>query len=228
MISFCACRSTAPKDEDVAYTNSENRLSGDKNIQQQQEEKNKDDATHQSDNVEKKVEIKNETTITTITDETEKYIALENIDEQKTKEDNPTAKVFELNGEKINLTFKEKIHANKTWYQYDYTDEKGIIYMFYENEGFVGISNLNQDFTNSKVISESEALEIAKNYATTLFADEFDKYTLLESNFNSSLKTYIFKFTKLTTISFFINFNWMNIEITLTHIINSIINNARH
>ncbi len=200
MLSLCACRSIPQNSEDVGAIDSETRSPGIEGSWQV-DEKNSAQITEKineptKDNNFEKENSNASNLETIITDETEKYIALEKDGEPITTDEDPTTKVFELNKEKIVLTFKDKSYANNTWYQYNYTDEAGIEYMFYEDEGFVGIANLNRDYDNSIVISEDEALEIAKKCASELFPNEFDKYTLLESNFNSSLKTYTFLYYK--------------------------------
>lgn len=138
----------------------------------------------------------------TLTDESEKYSKIIKGDtpEESTKEQLPATKEFEIDGKKINLTFKEKTYVTKlASYRYEYVDSEDILYYFHENDGFIGINNLNDPNKKySTSITEQEALEIAKTYAQKLFPEEFDRYTLwINNKFESySVPHYSFAFSK--------------------------------
>ncbi len=166
------------------------------NVQQEKDDAVKIDGTEREDTVQ--VPVKK----VTLTDATEKYLDIikNRKNTEDTKEQLPANKDFDINGKKVTLALKEKTHIVKlSAYRYDYVDSEGIIYYFHENDGFIGINNPNNPSKKySDAITEQEALEIAKTYASKLFPEEFDKYTLWTTNkFDSfSVPSYSFAFSK--------------------------------
>lgn len=135
----------------------------------------------------------------TFIDQTDKYLDMigKKPTDNNTKS-TPTKKTFELNGQKLELEFTEKQAVFSTWYKYEYSDKEGVLYYFYEDDGFLGLFNPNTPaYTVPISVTQQQALEIAQEYAKKLFPNDFDKYVLIDEEIhNSQNPTYSFMFSK--------------------------------
>ncbi len=190
LLSVCSCKVKTQGDEEIAQAVTEQVTEGSSNSLN-----NADDAQ------ETEQEQKNDKTIAqnSLSDATQKHSEI--LFEQDIKIDDSAAtstKVFSYNEKEANLTFKEKVQVCKSWFQYNYTDDVGNIYMFYENDGFVGFRSSLEPDKSAPEITQQQALQIAKDYAKEVFVNDFDNYVLCIEKEMTPIMTpiYFFSFSK--------------------------------
>ena len=186
LLLACSCK-VKPQTEEVALPDSEQAADSGEQAKQDSSEQKEEETAVQT--VSKQV---------TLTENTENHYEKIDLKSEKSDKTTPTSKTVTIDGKEIKLTFSEKKNICNSWYQYDYVDSDGIIYMFYEDEGFVGIYNKTSPERGvPTTVTEAETVEIAKDYALKLFGDEFAGYELTKSYTNNGDEPiYVHHFSK--------------------------------
>lgn len=179
-LSVCSCKVKPQTEREVEMPDSEQAADSGEKVKQDGSEQKEDKQT------------------VTLTENTEYHFEKIDLKSEKSDETTPTSKTVTIDGKEIKLTFSEKKNVCNSWYQYDYVDSDGIIYMFHEDEGFVGIYNkTSPERSEPTTVTEAETVEIARDYASKLFGDEFAGYELTKSySYNGDEPIYVHYFSK--------------------------------
>ncbi len=183
LLSACSCKVKPKGDEEIA------NVAADSGVQTKQESAEQSEEKQTLETAPKQV---------TLTENTEDHYKKIDLKTEKSEEITPTSKTITIDGKEIKLTFSEKKNICNSWYQYNYVDCNGIIYMFHEDEGFVGIRDkTSPERSVPTTVTEAETVEIAKNFAQKLFGDEFAGYELSKSyTYNGDEPIYVHHFSK--------------------------------
>ncbi len=180
LLLACSCKVKPQTEGEVALPDSEQAADSGEKVKQDGSEQKEDKQT------------------VTFTENTEYRFEKIDLKSEKSDETTPTSKTITIDGKEIKLTFSEKKNICNSWYQYDYVDSDGIVYMFHENDGFVGIYNkTSPERSAPTTVNENQAAQIAKDYASKLFGNEFDNYVLFKSSTIDFMgPEYVFRFVK--------------------------------